>query len=98
MRGDAGARRVSTKIRRLFGRDCALGEIDCGPDQEPGKSRVRLITGEESDAVERPPPYERLAPVRPLSLCNWLRYCPGERSNQRRHARKKLLWSAKPSR
>src|SRR5215831_10517676 len=29
---------------------------------------------------------------------NWLRYCPGERSNQRLQARKKLLWSAKPSR
>src|SRR5262249_26253223 len=28
---------------------------------------------------------------------NWLRYRPGERSNQRLQARKKLLWSAKPS-
>jgi hypothetical protein len=29
---------------------------------------------------------------------NWLRYRLGERSNQRLQARKKLLWSAKPSR
>jgi hypothetical protein len=32
------------------------------------------------------------------SRSNWLRYCPGDTWNQRLQARKKLLWSANPSR
>ena len=39
-------------------------------------------------------------PSDPAIACrnSWLRYCPGEISNQRLQARKKLLCSAKPSR